>query len=623
MSQTQRSFRVRKTDTFAEKLSTMALSGVQLVQVVTTEETRLLRDIRMAAWLCRGRTTPPWNVTEYSITTGFTGDVIPTNSYQGGGKVLPALQATGLPEFKVAASDRSHIVAGAVGVVEEVCHDAIIINGMRMVIPFSHLPVVEPGQSTLSDTVVARPRTDTTFIVFKDLSRFFDDMVIRRTVRDLFENNRLNNSEHRRVLVFVSPTRIVHPEVAYAFNELIYALPDKKQLLDVVDEIGVGAGEPEVPEDLREKLAHAMAGFTHVEACDALAEVVTTFTTLHAPSPDLQDAFNAELLREVYHLQAASWRREKALELVDMNTIERAEDVGGYDLLMEWIREISICYRASASRLALDIPKGMVLGGLPGTGKSVAAKMIAGVLQLPLVILKMSDVFGSLVGDSEAAMEHALRRIQAKGRCVVVIDEMDKALGGMVGGEQQDSGVSSRVFGKLLTWQADRSNVAFLVGTLNRADKLPPELLRAGRFDRVYFVDLPNAAEREEILTIHLRKRGLDLAQLFNPTEIAGLLAETEGFVGAELEQGVKDALRRGAFLSNGESIRPSLPIMLQALRDIIPVSRSSKKSTTEIQVYFDGKARPVSSGKAKARELETVARPSVRRVGKSDPNCN
>jgi AAA+ superfamily predicted ATPase len=621
----------RANTTFAEKLANLALSGTQLIQVQTHEETRLLRDVRAAAWLCRGPESPPWNVVEWSITEGFMGDIGTQKTHQGAKNALNALVATSLPEFKVTPAEFV-IRAAMVGMVESVSLDSVVISGMPTVVPATHLPCIDPGTPVVSDTVVARPKQDTTFFVFKDFTRFFEDMTMRRILRDLFEQIRLNNNEHRRVLVFASPTRIAHDELAYAIKELPYPLPSHDQLLQVVDDIALGAGETGIQADFRQQLASAMAGCTHVEACDALANVATIYTTLTAPRGE-EEAFQAAVLRDIYLQQAATWRNEKALELYDLDDVDNVEDVSGYDLLMQWVKRLSAAYSEAGRRNKIRVTRGVILGGIPGTGKSVVAKIMAKALRLPLIILRLSRIFDKYQGNSEAAMVHALKRITAKGRCLVVLDEMDKALGSMASmghggssGDASGNNTALRVFGEFLDWMSNDNKEALIVGTLNRTGAFPPELLRAGRFGRTYFVDMPTDVEREEILNIHMRKQGVPLYDVYSAEAIADLVKKLDQFTGAEIEQVVSEARSIANEASGGASAVPTPEMLEYAMGEVTLTAKRDPEGIAQIVECFENTALPVSSKRTRkkpAGDGDKTVKPRTRRVGKTDPNCN
>jgi hypothetical protein len=188
-------------------------------------------------------------------------------------------------------------------------------------------------------------------------------------------------------------------------------------------------------------------------------------------------------------------------------TDARMTDVGGLDQLKEWLDRRGRAFGAGARDFGLDAPKGVLLLGVQGCGKSLLAKAIAATWQFPLLRFDMGKVFGGIVGQSEGNIRTALQVAQALAPCVLWIDEIEKGLAGMGSSDQTDGGTTARVVGTLLTWMQEKRDPVFVVATANRIDMLPPELLRKGRFDEIFFVDLPTRAIREEILSIHLKKK--------------------------------------------------------------------------------------------------------------------
>src|SRR5207302_10170443 len=194
-------------------------------------------------------------------------------------------------------------------------------------------------------------------------------------------------------------------------------------------------------------------------------------------------------------------RESEALEFYPVT--ETADDVGGLLVLKQWVRLRERAFTQEAGNYGLPAPKGIALIGIPGTGKSLTAKMIGGLWRLPLLRLQVGLRFGSLVGESEERARRATRLAETVAPCIVWIDEMEKALAH--GG--QDAGTSTRVFGSILTWMQEKKSPVFVVATANDISTLPPELLRKGRFDEIFFLDLPTLEERREIFAVHLRKR--------------------------------------------------------------------------------------------------------------------
>jgi AAA+ superfamily predicted ATPase len=214
-------------------------------------------------------------------------------------------------------------------------------------------------------------------------------------------------------------------------------------------------------------------------------------------------------------------------------------DVGGLDRLKEWLERRGRAFGAGARDFGLDSPKGVMLLGVQGCGKSLLAKAIAATWQFPLLRFDMGKVFGGIVGQSEGNIRVALQVAQALAPCVLWIDEIEKGLAGMGSSDQTDGGTTARVVGTLLTWMQEKKDPVFVVATANRIDMLPPELLRKGRFDEIFFVDLPTQKVREEILAIHIHKKRRDPAKY----DLKALAEAAVGFSGAELEESVREGL--------------------------------------------------------------------------------
>lgn len=304
-------------------------------------------------------------------------------------------------------------------------------------------------------------------------------------------------------------------------------------------------------------------------------------------------------------------RQSEILELVaseDMN------DVGGMRRLKDWISQRANCYSDEAKEFGVEPPKGLVLVGVPGTGKSLAAKSLASVLGVPLVRLDFGRVFSKYVGDSESRVRAALAMVESMAPCVLFVDEIDKGLGGISGGG--DSGTSMRVLGSYLTWLQELKTPVFNMVTANRVEGLPPELLRRGRFDQIFAVVMPNPAERKEVLEIHLRKRGRDV-ELFRADEIQQYLRMSEGYVPAEIESAVKDALI--AAFSAQEELR--MEHITTALAELVPMSKSHADKIDALVKWANANAILVNypeDGKAVLTAPKSppsrVIRPTIRR---------
>lgn len=278
------------------------------------------------------------------------------------------------------------------------------------------------------------------------------------------------------------------------------------------------------------------------------------------------------------------------LELMDPVDID---DIGGLDVLKEWIDKRKQAYSDEARAFGIDQPKGTLIVGPPGGGKSLIAKAISGVFGVPCLKFDIGKVFGSLVGQSEGRMRQALSMIESMAPCVLFLDEIDKGFGG-VGGSSSDGGTTQRVFGTFLTWMQERGNKGlpvFAVMTANNVQGMPPELMRKGRIDEVWAVTFPSPEERALILNIHMRKRGHEDA--LTPEDIADVIKHTNGFVGSEIEGVVMEALVEA--FSAGETVLTAERLIEEADK-IVPLSKAFAHAVAEMNEWAKNNARAASS---------------------------
>lgn len=295
-------------------------------------------------------------------------------------------------------------------------------------------------------------------------------------------------------------------------------------------------------------------------------------------------------------------------------TDARMTDVGGLDRLKEWLDRRGRAFGAGARDFGLDAPKGVLLLGVQGCGKSLLAKAIAATWQFPLLRFDMGKVFGGIVGQSEGNIRTALQVAQALAPCVLWIDEIEKGLAGMGSSDQTDGGTTARVVGTLLTWMQEKKDPVFVVATANRIDMLPPELLRKGRFDEIFFVDLPTRAVREEILSIHLKKKRR------NPKDfaLADLAARSIGFSGAELEE----AVREGLYDAFAEGRELHSDHIARALDKTFPLSRTMRDQIDSLRQWAKVRARLAAGEPPEAlpQENPEAAAPRLRQEATRNP---
>lgn len=412
--------------------------------------------------------------------------------------------------------------------------------------------------------------------VLKDFHECWGNAQIKRKLRSVAQ--RLTYT--RKSILVLTPSAKIPEELKDQAVVIELPPPDAAELEGVLDRLTQTPGARVNLTPLgREKLVQAALGLTTSQAQRVFARAIVSNGVLDDRDIGLVTEEKKQIIRE-----------SEALEFYAVT--ETPDDVGGLGVLKEWLRSRERAFTQEARDYGLPAPKGIALIGIPGTGKSLTAKMIGGLWRLPLLRLDVGALFGSLVGESEERTRRALRLAETVAPCIIWIDEMEKALahGGL------DSGTSTRVFGTILTWMQEKTAPCFVVATANDISALPPELLRRGRFDEIFFLDLPTEAERAEILAVHLRKR----RRLPQDFDLAGLARRSEGYVGAEIEQSIIDAMYR-AFNERREFTSADVA---DALQKQVPLSVSQREVITALRNWLrEGRAQSASF--AEMREAE------------------
>lgn len=491
----------------------------------------------------------------------------------------------------VARADDYHVI----------CWDRV--NGFDCLPRARALPYRDPHVATFvlsgqpfSTEIPALPNIPPrTIFVFYDLDDYFQDPAVRRSVQNLCAREELVNGTVRHPLIIISARGEIHPKLRSHIALLDFALPDDTAIREQIRGVTIVHDNRQIvlPESREDAIVGALRGLTLTEATNAFTRALTRQRTCGQRQDGEIDWFDDTFVQTILDEKASIIRKSEVLTYIPEDHQATADEIGGYDNWLAFVQRRALAYTRAAEAVKLDFPKGAVLLGVPGTGKSMVARAAARLLRLPGYFLDVSAVFDSLVGASEARMRDALRQVEAQRGAVLVLDEVDKAFGG-AHESQGDSGVTRRVFGQLLTWLAEKNDRTFVVATLNRTKGLPPEFLRAGRFDRIFYTDLPTPAERDQILKIHLRKRGV-------PPETCGLteaqwkklIAATDGFVGAELEECVREA-RYLAFERRNTGV-PNYDDLCFAAEGIIPMSRMDAENIAAIREFCRGRATPVN----------------------------
>lgn len=404
-------------------------------------------------------------------------------------------------------------------------------------------------------------------------------------VKQAIYTNRFNSKDYKRPVFLITTNSGMNPDVLPYIKVIEMAHPSREQLNVVfsgIQDAITNTSKREIEDDLRYKIVGSMAGLTCPDAEAVLSEALVR-----------HGRWCEEMIDTIEEEKGLLLRKSEVLTYIPKSEVMGSEELGGYSELKSWLNERKVAYEPEAEELKLDTPKGTVLVGVPGTGKSMCALAIARVLHLPVVKLDVGAVFSSLVGESERKLREAISTADALGGCVLLIDEADKVLGG-ASEASGDSGVTRRIFGQLLTWLAEKKTKTFVVLTMNRIAGMPPELLRRGRFDEIFFVDTPDERERRQIFEIHMSKRGIS-PSLFSDKDWTKIIDSSEGFVGAEIEQAI--VASRFAAYAKDKSSRSVFTTdqLVSSLKELVPVTKIDPENIEQIRNFGRDRARNVS----------------------------
>lgn len=410
-------------------------------------------------------------------------------------------------------------------------------------------------------------------VLLKDFHRHLEDPVVVRALRELG-----TSLKSAFTTVIITAPRLTLPEeLEKEVCVVDVPLPSRGDLLELLRDIArvvtrSKRGKVELTNDEAETLAAAVHGLTLSEAENAFARALARDGRLAADDVKLLLDEKSQVIKKSGVLEYHS-------------TLESLDDVGGLSHLKRWLDRRRHGFSDAARRFGLPEPRGLLLLGVQGCGKSLTAQAIATSWRMPLVRLDMGRIYSGLVGSSEENLRKAIRVVESLAPVVLWVDEIEKGLAGSSGA--QDSGVSARVFGTLLTWLQEKRAPVFVVATANRIDMMPPELLRKGRFDEIFFIDLPTEAERADILALQLQ-RHRRAPSLFPVAELA---AQTPHFSGAELQavvvSGLADAFADGVELEARH--------LVVAAAETTPLAVTMAEDIDRLRAWAKTRTRPAS----------------------------
>lgn len=336
------------------------------------------------------------------------------------------------------------------------------------------------------------------------------------------------------------------------------------------------------PETL-DVLGRAALGLTQAEIENSLAKALVQYQKI-----------TSDQVESILDEKKQIIRKSGILEYISTESLE-LEDIGGLQNLKRWLDKRKGAFSMEAQDYGIQWPKGVMVVGVPGCGKSLSAKCVASAWKMPLIRLDLGRVFSGIVGSSEANMRIALSTCEALAPCIVWIDEIEKALSGI--GSSSDGGTATRIFGTLLTWMQEKNSPVFVFATANNIDSLPPELLRKGRFDETFFVDLPNETERKEIFKIHIKKlkRNINGFNLDELTNHSGEMHWGEGvrLTGSEIEAAVKEGLLESYYRKKSIDSGTDLTTedIIQAMSRMVPLAKVKQSEITQLKNWANQNA--------------------------------
>jgi ATP-dependent 26S proteasome regulatory subunit len=419
-------------------------------------------------------------------------------------------------------------------------------------------------------------------VLLRDFHMFLADAnpVLIRALKDELARAKTKG----KCLIVLGCRQVLPPELEREFVVLDFSLPNKDQLGLVLDATCASAKLKKPESDQRDMILDAATGMTCTEAENAYALAII----------ESKKVESGIVARE----KAATVKRNGMLEVVTVK--ETLDDIGGLDVLKDWLLKRKDAFSQRAKEYGLPSPKGLLIVGIPGTGKSLTAKATASVFGRPLLKLDAGKLYGSLVGQSEGNLRSVIQVAEAIAPCVLWLDEIEKGLAGSKSSGSTDGGTSARVFGSFISWMQEKTAPVFVVATANDVTQLPPELLRKGRWDDLFFVDLPNQEELDAIWKIQISRHGRDWSRY----DTLALAKGSEGYTGAEIEQCYIDALYAG-FACDQE---PGMIEIGRSLAETVPLSKLMAEQIGGLRKWAVGRCRMATSPAREAKGRRIAA---------------
>ena len=442
------------------------------------------------------------------------------------------------------------------------------------------LKTINPDYTTLSSVLDYYLKCENDMLlVLEDFHPYSETSypVNIRYIREMMRpQNYVNN--YKKAIILSAPSKFIPEELSKELPVIEVDLPDRSILEIIAHTVVEEYSDYCIESEITSKLLESALGLTVMEARLAFAKAIITNRKLTEEEIPLIISEKEQIIK-------------KSGLLEYFHPKEYLTNIGGLENLKDWIQKRGNAYSDDAKKFGLNTPRGLLLLGVPGCGKSITAKAIANEWKFPLLRFDLGKVFGGIVGESERNIRYALDVAKTISPCVLWIDEIEKGLSGSQSSGKTDGGTGARVFGTFLTWMQEKEEPVFVVATANDISALPPELLRKGRFDEIFFVDLPSSNERENIFNIHLKNKNRNPEEL--GLDMKKLVKASEGFSGAEIEEVVNEALFNA--YANGQN-----DLKMQNLLDCInatsPLSKTMSETIANLRKWAKDRARMASN---------------------------
>lgn len=550
-----------------ERLKVLINSSTPIVVMETAEEMRAVALVRAA---CSELTmaTFEWSIADGLVRSG-------SNAPVDGSDIQGQAQGKSSSTWSKAPSQAKTVLSPASGEGERLAHAVLssFSGDAALAGKNSIYNTREPVQALAN----MESMTVEAVFILKDFHRHMDDPVVVRRLRDVGQKF----STNRRTVIITSPDITVPAELTTLVEYFDLPLPDRDRLREIVHDTFTrlsktyslklqldGAGVDTIAANLR--------GLTEEEADRAISQALVA-----------RYALCPETITDVLEAKKQLLRHSGMLEFVEAS--DNMTNIGGLENLKHWLAQRRGSWEDGAREFGLEPPHGVIILGVQGCGKSLCARAVAGEWKLPLVKFDTAAVYDKYVGETEKRIRKVFQVAEGLAPCVLWIDELEKVFAGSgPDSASSDAGVSSRLLASFLSWMQDRKTPVFVAATCNNVTVLPPELIRKGRFDELFFVDLPNQAERKQIFAIQLAKRKRNPAEF----DLERVAAAANGFSGAEIDAAVQTAL----YAAYSEKQQVTTQSLLDALTQTVPLSRTRAEEIESLRDWARTRAVPASS---------------------------